>query len=126
MIALDEVSFSYGSVPLLEGVTVEIPMGVTALLGPNGAGKTTLLRIILGIVRPHAGTVWIAGRPQTAYSRRELGRLIGLVPQNENITFDLSVREYVLLGRAPYLHPLELPSSRDLQIVSEEIGRAHV
>lgn len=119
MIALDGVSFSYGSVPLLEGVTVEIPMGVTALLGPNGAGKTTLLRIILGIVRPHAGTVWIAGRPQTAYSRRELGRLIGLVPQNENITFDLSVREYVLLGRAPYLHPLELPSSGDLQIVSE-------
>ncbi|MCS7197467.1 MAG: ABC transporter ATP-binding protein [Candidatus Bipolaricaulota bacterium] len=119
MIALYDVSFSYDRKAVLDGITVEIPAGVTALLGPNGVGKTTLLRIILGVLRPQSGTVWIAGRSQTEYSRRELSQLIGLVPQNENITFDLSVKEYVLLGRAPYLHPWELPGSRDLQIVSE-------
>lgn len=117
MIALERVSFGYESTPVLDGITVEIPAGVTALLGPNGVGKTTLLRIILGIVRPQAGRVWIAGRPQTSYSRHELSRLIGLVPQNETITFDLSVHEYVLLGRAPHLHPIELPGPRDLEAV---------
>lgn len=119
MIALSEVSFGYSGVPVLAGITVEIPTGVTALLGPNGAGKTTLLRIILGILRPQAGTVWIAGRRQTEYSRGELSRLIALVPQNETITFALSVREYVLLGRAPYVQPWELPSPHDHEIVSE-------
>lgn len=119
MIALERVSFGYEGTPVLDGITVEIPAGVTALLGPNGVGKTTLLRIILGIVRPQAGTVRIAGRPQASYSRRELSRLIGLVPQNETITFDLSVHEYVLLGRAPHLHPIELPGPRDLEAVSD-------
>lgn len=119
MIALEKISFGYESKTVLDGITVEIPAGVTALLGPNGVGKTTVLRIILGVLRPHAGTVWIAGRPQMAYSRRELSQLIGLVPQNENITFDLSVKEYVLLGRAPHLHPLEIPGPRDLEIVSD-------
>ncbi len=118
MIALDRVSFGYDSMLVLDRVTVEIPAGVTALLGPNGVGKTTLLRIILGILRPQAGTVWIAGRPQIKYSRRELSQMIGLVPQNETITFELSVREYVLLGRAPHLHPVEIPGPRDLELVS--------
>ncbi len=118
MIAISKLSFGYDGSLVLDGVTFEIPQGVTALLGPNGTGKTTLLRIILGVLRPQAGTVWIAGRPQSAYSRRELSQTIGFVPQNEQITFELSVREYVLLGRAPHLHPLELPSTHDSQIVS--------
>lgn len=119
MIAIRELSFRYGRERVLERVSFTIPTGVTALLGPNGAGKTTLLRLILGILQPHAGTVSLAGKPLQSYSRRQLSQMIGFVPQNEQITFDLSVREYVLLGRAPYVPWLELPSSADLQIVSE-------
>jgi len=77
-----------------------------------------LLRIILGALRPQAGAVWIAGRPQREYSRRELSQVISFVPQNESITFDLSVKEYVLFGRAPHLHPFGLPSPQDSHIVS--------
>lgn len=119
MIAIRELSFGYGSERVLEQVSFTIPPGVTALLGPNGAGKTTLLRIILGILQPHEGAVSLAGQPLQSYARRQLSRMIGFVPQNEQITFDLSVREYVLLGRAPYVPWLELPSPADLQIVSE-------
>ncbi|MFN4218483.1 MAG: ABC transporter ATP-binding protein [Candidatus Bipolaricaulia bacterium] len=119
MIAIRELSFGYGSERVLERVSFTAPAGVTALLGPNGAGKTTLLRIILGILQPHEGTVSLAGQPLHRYSRRQLSQMIGFVPQNEQITFDLSVKEYVLLGRAPYVPWLELPSPADLQIVSE-------
>ncbi len=101
---------------VLHGLSLAVPAGaVTAILGPNGSGKTTLLRLLLGILRPQAGEIYLAGRPLGSYSRRERGRLIGLVPQEEHIPFDFSVLEYVVLGRAPYLRPLQLPGEADRQ-----------
>jgi iron complex transport system ATP-binding protein len=123
MITLSNVFFGYDGAQVFEGISVEIPHGVTALLGPNGTGKTTLLRIILGALHPQAGTVWIAGRLQGEYSRRELSQLIGFVPQNESIPFELSVKEYVLLGRAPHLHPLGLPGAEDHKIASDVLAQ---
>ena len=67
-------------------LSLDIPAGaITAILGPNGAGKTTLLRIILGWLSPPAGHIQIAGRALASYTRRDLSRLIALVPQIEHI-----------------------------------------
>jgi iron complex transport system ATP-binding protein len=101
---------------------LEVPAGaVTAILGPNGSGKTTLLRLLLGVLRPAVGTIQLAGRPQEDYSRRERSRFIGLVPQDEHIPFDFSVLEYVLLGRAPYLGPLQMPGAADRHIALQAL-----
>lgn len=123
MIAIRELSFGYDRQRVLERVSFTVPAGVTALLGPNGAGKTTILRILLGILHPQEGSVFLAGKPLQSYSRLQLSRLLGFVPQNEQITFALSVREYVLLGRAPYVPLLEMPGSADLRVVSEVLER---
>jgi iron complex transport system ATP-binding protein len=74
-----------------------------AVLGPNGSGKTTLVRILLGAVRPSAGTAEIAGRPAHEWRRQELARVVGVVPQREDNLFPQRVRETVLLGRYPHL-----------------------
>jgi len=104
---------------VLQGLELEIPAGsITAILGPNGSGKTTLLHLILGLLSPGRGTIRLAGRPQASYSRREMGRLMALVPQSEAITFNFSVLEYVLMGRAPYLGPLEMPRPTDRQVAA--------
>jgi iron complex transport system ATP-binding protein len=119
IISLSALSYSYNDSarPVLRDLSLEIPAGtVTAILGPNGSGKTTLLRLLLGVLRPRQGTIALEGRSQSSYSRRELSRLVGLVPQDEHIPFDFSVLEYVLLGRAPYLGPLAMPSAVDQQI----------
>ena len=120
-LALRGVRFAYtaGGPEVLRDVTLDVPAGsITALLGPNGSGKTTLLWLMLGLLDPRAGTIHVAGRLREHYSRRELSRQVGLVPQDEPVAFDLSVLEFVLLGRAPYLGLLELPSAADR-------GRAH-
>jgi iron complex transport system ATP-binding protein len=103
--------------PVLKNLSLDVPAGaITAILGPNGSGKTTLLRIMLGVLSPGSGAVLIEGKPLRSYSRREASRWIGLVPQAEHIPFALSVLEYVLLGRSPYLGMLEMPGEHDYSI----------
>lgn len=114
-----DVRFVYplGSRPVFQQLTLEIAPGtVTAILGPNGAGKTTLLHLALGWLKPQAGGVLLHGRPLAGYSRGELGRELGLVPQSEHSAFEYSLLEYILLGRAPYLKPLEMPGPEDTRI----------
>jgi iron complex transport system ATP-binding protein len=115
---------------LFENLSLDIPAGrVTAILGPNGSGKTTLLHLILGILAPEAGAVLLAHRHRAQYSRRDLGRLIGLVSQNEYIPFNFTVLEYVLLGRAPHLRLLQTPGEADIRtarLVLQETGLAHL
>ena len=131
-VSLSDLRFGYDKkLPtVLHGLSLDIPRGtITAIVGPNGAGKTTLLHIILGLLAPQRGTIVIHGKPQTSYSRRQMSRLIGLVPQSEYIPFDFSVLEFVLLGRAPYLGPLEMPGEADRQIAFEalrSIGLEHL
>ena len=131
-VVLQEVSFSYGASPrpAVGGVSLEIPAGrITAILGPNGSGKTTLMRLLLGVLQPSQGQILLGGRPRGAYSRSEQSRLVGLVPQSEHVPFDFSVLEFVLLGRAPYLGPLDLPGPRDRELARqalETVGIGHL
>jgi iron complex transport system ATP-binding protein len=130
LLALTDVHFRYAGHDVLRGVSLSVSPGtITALLGSNGAGKTTLLHVVLGLRQPRAGQVWIAGRPLESYSRAEMGRLVGLVPQTEYIPFAFTVHDYVLLGRAPYLHPLEVPRAGDraaAQAALEAVGARYL
>ena len=82
-VTVDRTRASYGSVPALRGVTLDIAAGeIVALMGRNGAGKSTLLSTLVGLRRPDAGTVRIAGLdPSDLSGPRLIGR-IGLVPQD--------------------------------------------
>ena len=129
IIALDRIHFRYSEDDpyVLSDLSLEIPAGkVTAILGPNGTGKTTLLHIMLGLLKPIMGEVKVAGKAHREYSKRDLSQMIGLVPQFESIPFNFSVFEYVLLGRSPYLRPLQLPGTRDLQISEDALKAAGI
>jgi len=118
LIQMEEISFTYSSENnhVLRTLSLEVQKGdITAILGPNGIGKTTLLHLILGWIKADKGTIYLDGKKLEEYSRREMGRLIGLVPQDEHITFEYSLLEYVLLGRTPHLHSLESPGKKDYE-----------
>ncbi len=124
LLLFDQVTFGYqpDSRAVLRALSLEIKAGtVTAILGPNGAGKTTLLHLALGWLAPQSGQVQLDGQSLGSYSRRELGRWMALVPQSERIPFDYSILEYVLLGRAPYLAPLDMPGAEDCGISEQAI-----
>jgi iron complex transport system ATP-binding protein len=93
-----------------------------ALIGPNGAGKTTLLRAIARLV-PFEGEIALEGRPLRALPRPELARMLALVPQEPSTPSWLTVAEYVLLGRTPYLGPLAREGVRDREAAARALGR---
>lgn len=132
ILSLRDLHFGYDAAgpDIFCGMSLDIAAGATtAVLGPNGAGKTTLLHVILGLLSPQSGEVWIAGRRQTDRTRRDVSRLVAMVPQNEHIPFDFSVLEYVLMGRSPHLAILGMPGHADYEIAMESIetlGLAHL
>ena len=128
LLTLHGVSFAHpGGRNVLRGLSLRVEEGsIAAILGPNGSGKTTLLDICLGWKRPARGEVILKGRQLGQWSRRERGMLISLVPQRENVRFDFTVAEYVLLGRAPHLGPLESPGRADERIVRGALEAAGI
>ncbi|HET7043634.1 MAG TPA: ABC transporter ATP-binding protein [Gaiellaceae bacterium] len=103
MIELERVSVTLGGARVVHAVSAGVEQGAwVTLLGPNGAGKSTLLRAIAGLVRAE-GSIRIGGTPLRALDRRALARRVAVVPQLPQLPRALTVEEYVLLGRTPYL-----------------------
>jgi energy-coupling factor transport system ATP-binding protein len=94
--------FELGS-PALHGVSLAVEAGErVALVGPNGSGKTTLLRLAVGLLRPTAGQVRLAGADPARLAGKELARRVGYVVQDPELGFMRdTVRDEVLLGLDP-------------------------
>jgi iron complex transport system ATP-binding protein len=123
LIALDRVSVRLGGRPVLDGVTLRVENGCwTTLIGPNGAGKTTLLRAVAGAVA-NAGSITVNGRELRSLSARARARILALVPQSPVLPSDMTVGEYVLLGRTPHLGMLGRAGKTDYEAVAEAIDR---
>jgi iron complex transport system ATP-binding protein len=124
LLELQEISYRYRphSRQVLNTLSMDIsPRSVTAVLGPNGAGKSTLLDLCLGWKEPETGEIFLQGENLSTISRRRMGRMMSLVPQNERVHFDYTVMEYLLLGRAPYLSRFEMPGETDMEIAEKAL-----
>ena len=126
LLCVEDLRFAYDGErrPVVDGVSFRLGSGeVLAILGPNGAGKTTLLHILLGILKAQSGQIWLDGRELSTCTRSEISRVVGLVPQFEHVAFEYSVEEYVLMGRAPHLGMLELPTQDDDRLAVEALDQ---
>jgi iron complex transport system ATP-binding protein len=120
---LVDVSAGYGGRTVVSGVSVSVPAGRwLAVIGPNGAGKSTLLKAVAGLVE-RTGQVWLDGRDVGRLPHRDRARAIGYAPQIPALPPELTVADYVLLGRTPYLRPLAGESVADLAVVDEVLAR---
>ena len=88
---------------LLDDISLDFSSGcLHTILGPNGSGKSTLLKVLAGIWRLASGTVTWNGTSLLSMKRLEISRVISLVPQNPQPSFDYLVEDLVAMGRYTY------------------------
>lgn len=122
-IRLVDVSVAYNGTPVLTGVSLSVAPGEwIGLIGPNGAGKTTMLRAIAGLV-PHAGKISLTDALTSTLTRRRLSQLVAYVPQRPLIPISMTVTDYLLMGRTPYIPYLGTEGRHDLRVVDEVLER---
>ncbi|MFC6093393.1 ABC transporter ATP-binding protein [Saccharothrix lopnurensis] len=108
---------------ILHGVDLTVAAGEwVAVIGPNGAGKSTLLNAVSGLV-PATGAVRLFGRDVRRMRHRERARVLASVAQSPVVPAGITVSDYVLLGRTPYLPRLGRESAADLDVVREVLVR---
>ena len=123
MIVFDGVTVRYGAAVALTGISERVASGEwLGIIGPNGAGKTTLLRAAAHLVR-YEGSVHIAGQPASGLRRRALARLVAYVPQLPELPPEMSVADYVLLGRTPHIGYLRMETPADREICARLLDR---
>ncbi len=121
------VRYRKGSPLALDGVNCRVGgSDLVAVVGPNGSGKTTLVRALLGLLPLERGSVLVEGRPVSSWSRGSLARVVGVVGQQEEAVFRLTVAETVMLGRYARLGPLGTPGSADRAAVTAALQRCDI
>lgn len=121
-VSFDRVTVSYNGHPAVDSVSFDVAEGEwLAVVGPNGAGKSTLLRTLVG-GRLTAGTPVVRGHDVRTLKSRERAHYVAYVPQRPVFPVGMSVIDYVLLGRTPYLGPLAAESKADIEIVRDALS----
>jgi len=120
------VSFSYGSLPVLKGVSFAVEGGrLVSVLGPNGAGKSTLLKCMMGLLKGFIGDIYLEGRDVRSQDIRALSKLAAYIPQAHAPVFHYSVLDIVLMGTTAHFPLLASPGKREREaalLALEKLG----
>ncbi|GAA2618422.1 ABC transporter ATP-binding protein [Dactylosporangium fulvum] len=120
-VALEKLSYAYGTVTAVEDVTLRVAAGeVVAVLGPNGAGKSTTLLMLLGLLPPRTGSVRLFGdAPQRAVAA---GR-VGAMPQVGGLLPRSTIGDLLRFLHDVYPHPMPVDEALDLADLTGLAGR---
>ena len=117
IIKMAGIDFRYKDAWALRDVSFDVRRGeFLGIIGPNGSGKTTLIRIIDGILVPEKGNISVNRNNIRGMRRRDLARLVAVVPQDSAMIFPFKALEVVMMGRSPHLGMLRFEGDRDFEI----------
>lgn len=113
----------YGTSIVVKGISMNVGSGeVLCLLGANGVGKTTFFKTILGFLKLKGGEILLDGENIHNWSRNQLARTIGYVPQAHTPPFPFKVFDVVLMGRTAHLSMFSSPTKEDMNIAEEAMN----
>lgn len=132
MLSVNDVSFQYKSVPVLDAVNFQIACHeVVSILGPNGVGKTTLLKCMNAILKARSGAIYIDGENVLDLPSMEIARRLGYVAQ-KNETSRTTAFDAILLGRRPHIvwkvteHDLKLTNAAIIRLNLQDLSLRYI
>lgn len=121
-----EFSYHHGRT-IFKDVNFSLDHGeILTILGPNGAGKSTLLNCMTNLLTPSSGKVLLEGKDIRQIPLKEVARVIGYVPQTHTPAYGYTVRDFVVMGRAPYLGMFQKPSEADYALVDQVLDTMNI
>jgi manganese/iron transport system ATP-binding protein/manganese/zinc/iron transport system ATP- binding protein len=123
-VKINHLTVSYGPVPALLDITVEIPQGkLIGIIGPNGSGKSTLIKSVLGFVRADVGSVEVFGQDVSQIKGR-----VAYVPQRGTVDWDfpVTVREVAAMGRYGKRRWWQDLTKRDFKLADEALAKVRM
>ncbi|HEV8591593.1 MAG TPA: ABC transporter ATP-binding protein [Pyrinomonadaceae bacterium] len=123
MIETRNISVNYGGRSVLRDLSFELKSGeIMALLGSNGTGKTTLIRALNGLIPLSSGEVRLDAKRLADHSRREIAQRVGVVTQENETKFPVTVLEFVLAGRFAHGRAFGWESGEDIAHAQESLA----
>ena len=99
MLKIENLTFSYGKIQALKGVSFEVKQGeILSIVGANGAGKSTLMKCIAGLLKPQGGVISYNEEPLPKSASAIVAKGIAMVPEGRWIFPNLTVEENLLMG----------------------------
>jgi len=130
ILEVQDLAFGFPGRTVGRDVSFSLGAGeIMCVLGPNGGGKTTLFRTLLGLLDRHAGSIRLCDCAVEDFSRSDIARRVGYVPQEHVSYFPFTVQEFVLMGRTAYLGAFATPRRRDRDVaqrVLHSLALAHL
>lgn len=126
-IEIKNLLFKRDSRAIINDISFSVSRGeLLGIIGPNGAGKSTLIRLILGLLKPDSGEIYIEGLNISEYTPKDLYKKIAFVAQENSLDFPMTVLETVLLGRIPHLGRFRLENDQDYNVAGKALEAAGI
>nr|WP_317283862.1 heme ABC transporter ATP-binding protein [uncultured Sellimonas sp.] len=123
-LSAEHLCLSYGNDKILKDVSIDVnSKEFVGIIGPNGSGKSTLLKCIYRTLSPDTGCVYLGGDSLKKLSYKDSAKKISVVAQHNYYNFEFTVREVVLMGRAPHKKVLERDTAQDYKIVQQALQK---
>ena len=121
IISIKNASCGYKGKRLIKELNMTLNTGAgVCILGPNGIGKTTLFKSLLGQIGLLSGNIIVDGKNLNDLSGKQRAKIFSYVPQAKDSTYQHTVKDIVLMGRAPYIKQFSMPSDTDVEIVETQ------
>lgn len=123
----EHVSVSLTGVDIVKDISIKVEnKQFVGIIGPNGCGKSTLLKSIYKVIKPQKGTVFLGDKDVIRSSARIVSKEMGVVGQFNDLSFDFTVQEMVMMGRTPHKQLMEADNAQDYKIVADALARVNL
>lgn len=120
----EHISVSLTGADIVKDISIRVEnKQFVGIIGPNGCGKSTLLKSIYKVIKPQKGTVFLGDKDVIKSSARIVSKDMGVVGQFNDLSFDFTVQEMVMMGRTPHKQLMEADNMQDCKIVADALKR---